>query len=188
MVEPFILTQSGKKFPFLNPTGDDIDIKDIAFSLANQCRWNGHVPFFSVAEHSVAVAARLPPRLQLVGLLHDAAEAYLSDIPSPIKAYLPDYQQLEDKLQAAVYAKYNLSPTTEELAEVKAADTDATRTEACYLLPNKGRGFVPAMWQPQERFKPRSLVPAEAVQMFLHWFHELNNSSLESKLIVVGGV
>lgn len=181
----FIETQSGIHFDFLNPQADQIDIKDIAFSLANQCRFNGHVPFFSVAEHSVAVAARLPPALQLAGLLHDAAEAYLSDIPSPIKQYLPDYCAMEDKVQKVINDKYGIILSDQDKAEIKAADKDATQTEAHYLLASKGRGWVPIMYAPNEQFQPRNMVPVEAVEMFLHWFHSLNNSLVESELLVV---
>lgn len=170
---PFIETRFGTKFPFLNPSVDDIDVKDIAFSLANQCRFNGHVPFFSVAEHSVAVAARLPPHLQLAGLLHDAAEAYLSDIPSPIKAYLPDYQEMEERVQKVIYAAFNVVLSDADKTEIKYADKDATHTEAFYLLESQGESWTPVLFQPQEAFAPRCLPPPEAVRMFLHWHKEL---------------
>jgi len=183
--EPWIETQSGKKMYFLNPDPNDVDIKDIAYSLANQCRFNGHVPFFSVAEHSVAVAARLPPELQLAGLLHDAAEAYLSDIPSPIKQYLPDYCAMEDRLQGVIFAKFGIDLSSEDKNAIKAADKDATQTEAHYLLESKGRGWVPVMFQPSEKYRPRNLPPPEAVQMFLHWFHSLRGSLVESELLIV---
>lgn len=171
--EPYIETASGKKFHFLNPKAEDVDIKDIAYALANQCRFNGHVPFFSVAEHSVAVAARLPPALQLAGLLHDAAEAYLSDIPSPIKQFLPDYCAMEATVQTAIYSKFNVALTAEEAAMVKNADTDATRTEAHFLLESKGKDWLPVFFKAKEQWRPRLLSPPEAVQMFLHWYYEL---------------
>lgn len=185
---PFIETQSGKHMFFLNPDPNDVDIKDIAYSLANQCRFNGHVPFFSVAEHSVAVAARLPPSLQLAGLLHDAAEAYLSDIPSPIKQYLPDYCAMEDKLQKVINEKFGLTLSDDDRKAIKEADKDATQTEAHFLLESQGRGWVPVMFQPKEQWKPRLLPPPEAVQMFLHWFSELRSSaghSIEDQLLIV---
>lgn len=185
MFEPYIETANGIKFHFLNPKQDEIDIKDIAFALANQCRFNGHVPFFSVAEHSVAVAARLRPDLQLAGLLHDAAEAYLSDIPSPIKQFLPDYQELENCVQEAIYKKYGIVLSEEDKAEIKSADKDATQTEAHYLLRSKGKDWLPVLFVPNKQFQPRLMPPPEAVQLFLHWFHDLNNSSIESQLVVV---
>ena len=185
-LNPYIETVSGVKFHFLNPTPNEIDIKDIAFSLANQCRFNGHVSFFSVAEHSVAVAARLPPSLQLAGLLHDAAEAYLSDIPSPIKQWLPDYKAMEDTVQKVINAKFEIQLSDADSKLLKEADKDATSTEAYYLLRSKGVDWNSVLFQPNKKYKPRSLPPSEAVQMFLHWYHELTNSTVESQLIVVG--
>ena len=186
MQSNYIETQEGIKFDFLSPKPDQVNIKDIAYALANQCRFNGHVPFFSVAEHSVAVAARLPPKLQLAGLLHDAAEAYLSDIPSPIKKFLPDYCAMEDAVQKVINEKFGLSLSEDDIAEVKAADKDATSTEAYYLLRSKGRDWLPVLFTPNKKYRPRLVPPPEAVQMFLHWYHELTNSTLESQLVIVG--
>lgn len=67
-------------------TPDQVHLEDIAHALALKCRWTGHTrEFYSVAQHSVHVAELLPPHLQMAGLLHDAAEAYLPDVASPIK-------------------------------------------------------------------------------------------------------
>lgn len=187
MNEPWIETANGIKFHFLNPKADEIDIKDIAYALANQCRFNGHVPFFSVAEHSVAVAARLPVRLQLAGLLHDAAEAYLSDIPSPIKQWLPEYQAMENKVQTVIYDKFKVSLSEQDVKEIKAADKDATATEAWYLLKSKGKDWNSVLFSPNSKYKPRLMPPTEAVQLFLHWFHELNGSTVESQLVIANG-
>jgi hypothetical protein len=181
---PYIETFTGTKFTFLDPQIDQISIKDIAFSLSNQCRFNGHVPFFSVAEHSVAVASRLPPRLQMAGLLHDAAEAYLSDIPSPIKAHMPEYVAMENKVQDVVNERFNIVLTAEDKAEVKYADQDATHTEAHYLLESEGRDWLPVLFQPQEKYRPRGLTPVESTRLFMYWFHELNKT-FEEKLVMV---
>lgn len=182
MYNPTIECQSGTLFNFLEPKLEDVLIEDIAFSLANQCRFNGHVPLFTVAEHSVAVAARLPIHLQLAGLLHDAAEAYLSDVPSPIKQYLPDYCTMEAKIQKVIYEKFNISLTDEQIKEVKQADKDATSTEAFYLLPSKGAEWSSVLFVPQEQFQPRLLPPPAAYKLFMHWFSSLTES-LESKLV-----
>lgn len=184
LYSPSIECQSGTHFPFLQPTAESVVDTDIAYALANTCRFNGHVPFYSVAEHSVAVAVRLPPHLQLAGLLHDAAEAYLSDIPSPIKQYLPDYCAMEDKIQAVIYEKYSINLTSAEISEIKAADKDATATEAFHLLPSKGAGWTSVLFTPQAQYAPRLLPPPAAYKLFMHWFSSLTES-LESKLTLV---
>lgn len=163
---------SGRKFHFLNPTKDEIDVKDIAYSLANQCRFNGHVSFFSVAEHSVAVAARLPPELQLAGLLHDAAEAYLSDIPSPIKQWLPDYQAMEKRVQDVINEKFEVVYHY----DVKAADIDATQTEAHYLLKSGGKDWNSVFFQPNPKWQPRCLNPLDSYKLFMTWFVDLTKA------------
>jgi len=181
---PYIETVSGIKFHFLEPKEDEINIKDIAFALANQCRFNGHIPFFSVAEHSVAVAARLSPNLQLAGLLHDAAEAYLSDIPSPIKQYLPDYQAMETKVQNAINKKFGV----EFHPDVKTADVDATATEAYYLLKSRGKDWNSVFFQPNPKWEPRCLNPLDSYKLFMTWFSDLtkvSSSDGERKLILV---
>ena len=183
----YIETASGKKFNFINIDESQIDIKDIAYSLSNQSRFAGHVPFFSVAEHSVAVAARLHPSLQLGGLLHDAAEAYLSDVPGPIKAFLPDYKRMEDAIQAAIYKKFNVELTEEQKATIKQADKDQTANECHYLLPSKGKDWNSVLFQPDPKFRPRHCPPPEAVEMFMYWFSSLTNSTIEQQLLVVPG-
>lgn len=182
--EPFITTVSGKKVTFRDPQDDQIDIKDIAYSLANQCRFNGHVSFYSVAEHSVAVASRMAPDQQLAGLLHDASEAYLSDIPSPIKQFLPDYLLMEETMQKAINKKYGVETVT---PDVKFADKDALHTEAFYLMNNPD--WIPKAWQPSKRWaRPACLPPVEAYKLFMTWFEDLTKSPLilpETSIILV---
>lgn len=99
----------------LNMTADDIDITDIAHALSLQCRYNGHCyGHLSVARHSIWVANRLAkegwPRLQLWGLLHDAAEAYLGDLIRPLKHsdFAAEYRRLEEKAEQAIADKFRL--------------------------------------------------------------------------------
>lgn len=86
-----IETASGKEFNILHPEPQMFDLDDIARSLSHICRYNGHLPYFySVAEHSVRVAWMLRHQgesleVQLTGLLHDAAEAYVGDMVRPLK-------------------------------------------------------------------------------------------------------
>jgi len=84
-------THSGRRVHPFDLKREDVDMRDIAHSLSLICRFQGHCPFhYSVAQHSYLVAALLqrdghPVEIQLWGLLHDAAEAYIGDVISPIK-------------------------------------------------------------------------------------------------------
>ena len=89
----WISTYTDKKFHYLNPTEEEICIEDIAHALALTCRFGGHCSkFYSVAEHSIRVSNIVPETLRLQALLHDAHEAYLHDVPRPIKEDIPQYK------------------------------------------------------------------------------------------------
>lgn len=118
----WIQTYTGKQFYALDPQPDDIDIEDIAHALSNMCRYAGHCKkFYSVAEHSILVAENLSSEYQLAGLLHDASEAYLVDIPRPFKGYLTNYYELEEKIMNSIYAKFNVDCGFHDV--IKAVDT-----------------------------------------------------------------
>ena len=92
-----ILTFTGKHFDPTNPEENLIDLSDIGHALSLICRGNGHVKYFySVAQHSIACcqeaqARGYSDRVQLACLLHDASEAYMSDVTRPVKALLTEY-------------------------------------------------------------------------------------------------
>lgn len=152
---PYIETFTGRRFQPLEPVVGDINIEDIAHALSNQCRFSGHVRhFYSVAEHSVRVsletewqarsraAAKLDElfeyeirNLALWGLLHDASEAFLVDLPTPLKsdATLGDaYRKAEDRLMRAVCLRFNLPSKMPEL--VAKADAALLVTEVRDLM------------------------------------------------------
>ena len=130
----WILTHTGTKFHPLSPDPETIHIKDIAHSLSLQCRFNGHChEFYSVAEHSVRLSQIVAPELALWGLLHDAGEAYFSDLPRPIKNQFPRFRELEDALVAIIMKKYGLQP--EMPAAIKKADDIMLITELRDIMP-----------------------------------------------------
>lgn len=125
-VGPWVQTRYGTKFFPLSPAPEMIDINDIANSLAMKCRFNGHCTHFvSIAEHSVMVYNVLKMNFNvtdnvilLQGLLHDAGEAYLCDVPKPIKSSLMGFVELENDILDVVMGKYGVATKNGELPEV----------------------------------------------------------------------
>ena len=115
-----ITTHTGKSVDPLNILPDDVDIIDVAHALSLLCRANGHLPhFYSVAQHSIncaleAKARGYSERVQLGCLLHDGSEAYLSDITRPVKPLLPNYLEIEKKVQNTIYDKWISPPLNDE--------------------------------------------------------------------------
>lgn len=123
-----IRTFTGKYVNPLNPDPDTICIEDIAHALSQICRFGGHLPYFySVADHSLAVSYCLPDEHALAGLLHDASEAYLCDIPSPVKRMIPGYAEAEDRLMKVIAAKFGFPWPVPEM--VKVMDRERLETE-----------------------------------------------------------
>ena len=117
-----IRTYTGLYMNVFEPTLDMVCIEDIAHSLSMQCRFGGHLPkFYSVAQHSILVALRISETgIKLEALLHDASEAYLMDIPSPIKKRLSNYKEIEENLMRIIGDKFGFTMPLHE--KVKDAD------------------------------------------------------------------
>src|SRR5262249_11367093 len=149
-----------------------IRIDDIAHALSMLCRYTGHSKWhYSVAQHSVLVSYACEPADALYGLLHDAAEAYLGDVSSPLKRtmYLSGYRALEDRIQSLIYQRFGLSPTMRE--SVRVADLVVLATECRDVM-----GPAPAPWGLQYTPLPlviEELTPWQAERQFLERFHEL---------------
>lgn len=144
-----ILLQSGRYVNPLDLQPDDVAIDDIVHALSNQCRFSGHTrTFYSVAEHSVRVAYLLrdaghPMNVVLWGLLHDAAEAYLVDLPRPLKhhpGFGDTYRAVEAHALSAITRRFGLVP--DEPAAVKHADLRLLATERRDLLPPIGNWAI----------------------------------------------
>lgn len=167
----WIATFTGRKITPLTPNPDDIAIEDIAHALANQCRFTGHVrQFYSVAQHSVMVSYLVPKEQALSALLHDASEAYLSDIARPIKnvpGFGEMYHEAEDRLEEAVAKRFGTSyPMTDE---IKAADNLMLWAEMRDLMPNDPPADV--------EMYPKEVIPwgpVLAEQKFLARYNRIN--------------
>lgn len=84
-------------------------IEDIAHSLSQLCRFNGHCKdFYSVAQHSCILAEHVDPELRLIALLHDAAEAYIGDITRPVKGLIPQIKEIEDHIHRQISANFGI--------------------------------------------------------------------------------
>lgn len=173
----WMITSSGKQFYPLDPEIEKIDIKDIAHSLSLQCRWAGHTKcFYSVAQHSYYVSRYMQDQFKskaagLVGLLHDASEAYLVDLPRPVKNWsdLGDlYKEAETRLQLMISKKFNLDQTY----QYNEADNAVLMAEARDLMPPP-----PEEWNCMNKLtwetKIHPLSPKFAEENFLSRYKEL---------------
>lgn len=176
----WIQTYTGYPFPILHPSASDIDIEDIAHALSNLCRFAGHTrEFYSVAQHSVLVSHNLPVEHRLTGLLHDAPEAYIVDIPRPLKhsGMVEGYKTIEDRVWAAIAERFSLSEDMDP--SVKQADVRALFTEQRDLM-----GRPPKPWKDMVIPYPEIIVPLppkDAKAQFLIRYYQLQMERYEAK-------
>jgi 5'-deoxynucleotidase YfbR-like HD superfamily hydrolase len=156
--ERHIRTNSGLYLDVFNPDPNSILIEDIAHALSMLCRFSGHInQFYSVAEHSLYVSYLLPEELRLEGLLHDATEAYLVDLPTPIKRNMEVYRSVEDNLMSVIAAKFKINFPFHPL--IKQADVMALEYEWKNLMINNNL--------------IKTLAPLEAKPIFIEHFKHL---------------
>jgi len=177
--EGWIVTYTNKRFYPLDPRIDDIDIIDIAHALSNMPRYTGHTKqFYSVAQHSYLVSIFSVPHA-LFGLLHDASEAYLCDIPTPVKysEVFAAYRKIEEYLQSMILLRYGFRDPTMPKT-VKTADTVVGIIEGLNQMPehegafwtdykSNGNGFHP------EVISLKPWTPEESERLFLWRWNEL---------------
>jgi 5'-deoxynucleotidase YfbR-like HD superfamily hydrolase len=185
MLDFWIQTVSGRTFRVDRPDARDVDIGDIAHSLALQNRFNGHTRCpYSVAQHSVLVSRIVEQRMglyptpetpvnePLLGLMHDAHEAYIGDLVSPVKKLLGDsWSGLERTCDVIIQLGFALKRNPNSLAVVKEADQIALATEVRDLIP--GGRIVGGTNLPEplhEHIVPLEWV--EAKNLFLNRFWE----------------
>lgn len=174
--ECWLQTYTGRAFTPLSPKLEDIDIIDIGWALSNVCRYTGHTRrFYSVAEHCVHIARylttqRVPRSVALCGLLHDASEAYLADIASPVKPFLSNYAEIEHTLMCAIAERFAFPWPMPQL--VKDADTRILMNEREALL-----GPPPLPWaidaKPLPDIDVIGWAPSTAYVQFLTMFEFL---------------
>ncbi len=177
----WIRTHTGQKFYSLKPTPGNIHIEDIAHALSNQCRFGGHIQqFYSVAQHSVFVAERLmgmgaDNSTVMAGLLHDASEAYLVDVPRPLKPQLKGYTKYEDALCKVIAQKFEVPYPWPDC--VKEVDARALFTEARDLLDGHAGWWENTGLEPYELSCLPGLIPTTAKIRFMNLFVKLRVGS-----------
>lgn len=177
---PGIETASGLWFNYTDPSPEAVALDDIASSLGNTCRWRGQIrKFYSVAEHAIKVSDLVrevaDPELALHALHHDSHEAYVGDVPTPLKRLLGEaYENMTAKVDWAICQSLDLDRSLLEHDIVKEADALALRYEAALLKPSQGAA-LPG-WNYDEPLDPPSWwkthygwTPAYATMQFTKW-------------------
>lgn len=173
MNQAYIITYSGKAFSLINPQRHQIVIEDIAHALARENRFNGHTfAAYSVAQHCYLASFCVPAEFAFEALMHDASEAYIKDMPSPIKQLLPDYKVLEKRIELAIAERFGLPRVMSE--PVKYADLIMLATEKRDLgiVDNNPWPLLQGIQPLDDVIKPEPADVAEG--MFLARFYELN--------------
>ncbi|QMV19664.1 HD family hydrolase [Granulicella sp. 5B5] len=177
-----IRTWTGKLIDLASPRIEDIDIYDIAHALAYINRFTGHTrASYTVAEHSVLCSACGAPEDALEKLMHDATEAYLGDVSSPLKSLLTEYQLLERRWMELVRQRFQLGAL--DSSEVKRIDHLALLAEMESKLSRAGTPIDITQHDPQSgavlqamRYairNPDGVGHKYWEQAFLNRFHEL---------------
>ena len=181
--EYWIQTFTGKQFYPLAPEESEYCIEDIAHALSNICRFTGHCrEFYSVAQHSILVSHALIPDLAVQGLLHDASEAYITDIARPVK-HLPEmegYRRIEKAVQDAILKAFGV--TDGYHPSIKKMDALMLRNEAKCL------GLLRPLWKhyqlPDLGLDIKPLLPKEAEEAFLsRWYAIRDRARREARMM-----
>jgi hypothetical protein len=137
---PVIVTHTGCQFPLAEPDPAKVRVADIACALSRLPRFTGHTLIrWTVAQHSLLchhLAAAFEPDVPLYALLHDAAEAYIGDLSTPLKALVPEIRAIEDRIQRAILEHLRLPPPPPHVARaVHTIDQVARVVEQRCLMP-----------------------------------------------------
>lgn len=167
-------THTGRIVDLSSFSEEDIDIADIAHALAHIVRFTGHANRpYTVAQHSMLVADLCPEGDRLWGLLHDASEAYLGDVSTPLKTLLPEYREIEGRVQRMIAGRFGLPWPIP--GSVKDADRDALMIEKtdlfdkCLPWPNEH--------PPKSNRHIKNVLNAESAKwLFVEMFRELSDA------------
>ncbi len=172
----WMMTATGRAFYPYDMRVEDFCIEDIAHALSLLCRYGGHCKkFYSVAEHSVLVSRMVPKEHAFAGLMHDATEAYLVDMPRPIKIGFPQYKEMEAKIWELICRKFDIDPVLPH--EVEVADGEVLWHEMAALLHPVPPGHEWGMGRDRPSVVRPDLIkawsPQDAKRFFMNRFNEL---------------
>ncbi len=167
----FIQTYTGLTFDLQHPSPEMVDIEDIAHALSMLCRFTGHTSsFYSVAQHSVLCALKAPAHLSMQALLHDAHEAYVGDLNSPLKSIVgAGYGNLSYSIQRVIDTKFNAEHDIDSNHTIKNIDLRMLITEANALLAPRSTAWSIKV-EPYDDFLINPWSPKEAKASFLSLF------------------
>lgn len=153
MTDTRIMLASGALFDILDPEGSEFTLHDIAHGLGRVCRFAGQTNrFYSVAEHCVHVARLVPMEHARAALLHDASEAFIGDVTRPLKALLPEYREIEARIEDAIASRFLSSfersfvPSEFPADPLKAAPIKDVDKAMCVLEARELMPNVPGYW------------------------------------------
>ena len=186
MSKDWIRTHTGRRFYPLAPRIEDFCIEDVAHALSNQCRYAGHTPeLYSVAQHSVHVQEYLAQigaglEIQFAGLMHDAPEAYLQDMPTPIKRAMPAYREAEDRVDVLLREFFGVATGPDIDETVKIADMGVFAMEVRDLMGN------PQDWDSTKGCRPQTweIIPWQPIvarTRFMARYEELRGKLLRER-------
>lgn len=181
--DQWISLLSGGQFNYNRPEESDVTIEDIASALSNNCRFSGHLPrFYSIAQHLVNTSRIVPREHAFTGLMHDTAEAFTNDLPTPLKWALPIFKELEVSIESAMGKRFGFEYPYPR--EVKEADSIMLILEKYYVKEDDSIWPLYEEWT-KERVAPYhelvdldSWQPRRAKREFLERYAELKTAQV----------
>jgi hypothetical protein len=177
---------SGARMNYHKPEESDVTIEDIASALSNNCRFSGHLPrFYSIAQHLVNTSRIVEPEFAFTALMHDTAEAFTNDLPTPLKWEFPVFKELETKIESAMSKRFGFQFPYPP--EIKIADTHMLILEKFYVKEDNTVWPAYEEWTKKKVAKLLPLVdldswqPRRAKREFLERYYELQAQKPDSE-------
>lgn len=174
---------SGTMFDYNAPEKSNVTIDDIAHALSHVCRFAGHVRhFYSVAQHAVNASYLVPAEHAYAALMHDTAEAFTNDLPTPLKIAFPVFKELEVRIETAMAEKFGFEFPLHDT--IKYADLQMLLLEKEELKGDFSNWAVlNGVERPNNKMiSMLEMSSTEAKRRFLHRFEELSAPEFDAIL------